>query len=65
MAFQPDNGGFDLELPPGSYKAEWFSLAERVWTDADGVSVASAGAMRFEPPSASGPCVLHLARDDS
>ena len=43
VVFQPADGGFNLELPPGSYGAEWFSLAERVWTDADGVSVATGG----------------------
>jgi hypothetical protein len=65
VGFQAESGGFSLDLPAGSYAVEWFSLAERSWIDADAVSVEPGGAMRFDPPFSSGPCVLHLVRQGS
>ena len=63
VVFQPDEGGFTVELPPGTYAAEWFSLADRSWADGDAVTVDRTGTTSFQPPSASGAWVLHLTRD--
>jgi hypothetical protein len=59
--FQPEDGEFAVELPAGDYIAEWFSLAERTWTDGTAVAVDEAGGISFTPPFA-GPAVLHLSR---
>jgi hypothetical protein len=63
VVFQPDEGGFTVELAPGTYAVEWFSLSDRSWTDADALSVTDAGTTVFQPPS-SGPSVVHLRRQD-
>jgi hypothetical protein len=60
VVFQPEQGGFTVDLPAGTYAVEWFSLADRSWTDADGVFIGADGTTRFEPPSVSGAWVLHL-----
>jgi hypothetical protein len=59
--FQPEDGEFAVELPAGDYIAEWFSLAERTWTDGTAVVVDEARGISFTPPFA-GPAVLHLSR---
>jgi hypothetical protein len=64
VVFQPDEGGFTVELPPGTYAAEWFSLADRSWADGDAVTVERTGTTSFQPPSASGAWVLHLTQAD-
>ena len=61
VIFQPDSDDFTVRLPAGTYGVEWFSLANRSWTDADAVTVEGAGPTGFEDP-ASGPSVLHLSR---
>jgi hypothetical protein len=61
VIFQPDSDDFTVRLPAGTYGVEWFSLANRSWTDADAVTVEGAGPTGFEYP-ASGPSVLHLSR---
>jgi hypothetical protein len=58
--FQPDDGGFTVELRPGTYAAEWFSLADRNWIASDAVSAKEGGPTQFVPPSANGASVLHL-----
>jgi hypothetical protein len=63
IVFQPDEGGFTLQLPPGTYAVEWFSLADRSWTDGDAMSAQEGGTTAMRPPTA-GPCVLHLARTE-
>lgn len=62
VAFQPEDGAFSLKLPAGDYTAEWFSLADRSWTDADAASVEDASRVAFQPPATSGAWVLHLRR---
>jgi hypothetical protein len=63
VVFQPDAGAFSVTLPQGTYAAEWFSLADRTWTDADAVSTDGAEGTSFDSPS-SGPGVMHLRRMD-
>jgi hypothetical protein len=62
VIFQPESGGFRVDLPAGEYAVEWFSLAGRAWTAAEDVTVGDAGATQFEPPSAAAGWVLHLSR---
>jgi hypothetical protein len=64
VVFQPELGGFTVELPAGTYAVEWFSLEDRSWTDADRVLVESPGARSFEHDSTFGASVLHLQRAD-
>jgi hypothetical protein len=59
VIFQPDGDDFTVLLPAGPYEVEWFSLADRSWTDADAVSVDGPGPASFESPS-SAASVLHL-----
>jgi hypothetical protein len=61
IVVQPDGGEFTLELPRGSYAAEWFSLDARTWTNADASPMGDGGATSLRPP-APGAWVLHLAR---
>jgi hypothetical protein len=61
VVFQPDDGAFSLELPRGTYAAEWFSLDDRVWTATDAAAMGDGRATSFRPPI-SGPVVLHLER---
>jgi len=61
VIFQPENDDFTVRLPAGTYGVEWFNLADRLWTDAENVSVEGAGPASFESPG-SGASVLHLSR---
>ena len=51
-----------VQLPAGQYDVEWFSLADREWTDGERVTVATAAVTAFTPPVGSGASVLHLTR---
>jgi hypothetical protein len=62
VVFQPDDGGFTVQLPAGTYGVEWFSLADRSWTPAEAVAASEGGPTSFEAPTASGGWVLHLSR---
>ena len=62
VVFQPDGGDLTVQLPAGTFGAEWFGLEDRSWTDGDAVTHEETGATRLRPPSASGAWVLHLRR---
>jgi hypothetical protein len=63
VVLQPaDTGGeLTLQMPPGAYAVEWFSLEDREWTDGEPVTVESQSATAFRPPQPSG-SVLYLKR---
>ncbi len=62
VVFQPDDGGFTVDLPPGAYDVEWFSLAAREWTKADAVVATDGEPTRLSPPGGADAWVLHLTR---
>jgi hypothetical protein len=61
VVFQPDDGAFTIQLPSGTYAAQWFSLENRAWINADASAMGDDSATSFQPPFP-GPSVLHLAR---
>jgi hypothetical protein len=61
VVFQPDDGEFTLQLPAGTFTAEWFNLDSREWTRAVATAMGDGGATSFRSP-VSGPTVLHLER---
>ncbi len=62
VVFQPDDGGIAAELPTGTYDVEWFSLADREWTNADAIAATEAESTRLSPPGGAAGWVLHLSR---
>jgi Family of unknown function (DUF6298) len=65
LVLQPnDKGGpFTVMLEPGTYSAQWFSIASRQTIHGEQTTVQSAKSTSFSPPSeASGPVVLYLKK---
>jgi hypothetical protein len=63
LVLQPDEAtGFTLALEPGTYAAEWHSVATRATTAGDDLTVETAGQVSVTPPLSDGPAVLYLKR---
>lgn len=62
LVLQPDGttGPFLVQLEPGSYSTEWFSIADRQTKAGADVRVDKSGPVSFESPFAGGPVVLYL-----
>ena len=54
-----DRKPFTVDLAPGRYDVEWFSVAERQTRSAEPVDIGTRGALEFNAPS-DGPAVLYL-----
>ena len=55
-------GELTVQLPPGTYDLEWFSLESREWTDAEPLTVETEAATVLPPAVGSGSSVVHLKR---
>ena len=54
-------GPFTVQLEPGTYAAEWFSVEGRKTVPGDAITIERSTATSFSPPSElSGPMVLYL-----
>jgi len=65
LVLQPDETGapFTLELPAGSYTAEWYSVISRQVTEPGKIRIDDKGSQPFTAPfEQPGPVVLYLKR---
>jgi hypothetical protein len=63
LVLQPEEAAeFAVGLEPGTYAAEWHSVATRATTRGDEVTLETAGPVSFTPPLSDGPAVLYLRR---
>jgi hypothetical protein len=63
VVFQPEEGDFSVELEPGTYEAEWFSLAARTWNAANAITASEGAPTTLSPPSTGGGWVVRLERE--
>jgi hypothetical protein len=61
VVLQIAGGELALQLPPGAYDLEWFSLESREWTDGERLTVETEAATVLAPVG-SGSSVAHLKR---
>jgi hypothetical protein len=63
VVFQPEEGDFSVQLEPGTYATEWFTLDERAWNAADPMTASEGAPTTLSPPSAGEGWVVRLERE--